>query len=137
MLELSCCRMKLLSFLALLWFFLAGITVWGSQTKAYVPKDLYDCYLDLERNLEPEVVSKMKSASTVEEAIRNFPQVGAMIKERWELDKKSRIAGYFKKFGIRNPDDMTLIILKGFWHHLNETPYNLNQHFCSKMSGKR
>lgn len=134
MLALTCRRLRWLSHWAFL-FILTGWIACGAQPKSYIPKDLYDCYVDLERILDPEMISQMKS-STAREMTRKYAQVEVMIKDRWELTRKSRLTNYFQRLGVRHPDEMTRMILKGYWHHLNDAPYQVSQ-IVTQLSGNR
>ncbi len=93
---------------------------------AYIPKDLKDCFAELERSLDPEMIQKMK-VGTEKDMGRYHHGLGMYIRNRWGLWTGSRLSRWFNKRGIDNPDDMSGIILRSFWRHLNSQPIRLNE----------
>jgi hypothetical protein len=53
--------------------------------------------------------------------------LGMWMRNNWELWGGSRLAQYFEKLGIHHPEDMSSIILEGYWCHLNAQPFHLDE----------
>ena len=52
---------------------------------------------------------------------------GTWLRNNWGLWKGSRLSLWFNHKGIRHPDDMSGIILRSFWRHLNSKPIKLSE----------
>jgi hypothetical protein len=92
----------------------------------YIPKDLDDCFAELKKTLSKEVIEKMKSG-TEKQMIRYHHGLGTWLRNNWGLRKGSRLSKWFNEKGIRNPDDMSGIILNSFWRDLNNKPIELEK----------
>jgi hypothetical protein len=92
----------------------------------YIPVNLQDAWDVLDKSLSKQERKKLLELPE-EEMIRFHFSKGMGIRNRWGLWKGSRLAKHFNDLGIHHPDDMSSIILKTFWCHLNEKPINLEQ----------
>lgn len=92
----------------------------------YIPKDLDDCFAELEKILKPEDIKKMKEG-TENDMIQYHFGLGMWIRNNWGLRGESHLAKWFNAQGIKHPDDMSGIILDSFWRHLNSKPIKLNE----------
>lgn len=93
----------------------------------YMPKNLEECFLELEKMLPKETIDEMKNG-TEQEMIRYHHGLGTWIRNEWGLWRDSELSKYFNKMGIFHPDDMSGIILKTFWCRLNDKPIRLEEH---------
>jgi hypothetical protein len=94
--------------------------------QVYIPKDLDDCFAELEKRLSKRTVAKMKGGSE-EDMVKYHHGLGTWMRNKWGLWKGSRLSKWFNDKGIRHPDDMSGIILDSFWRHLNEKPIKLDE----------
>jgi hypothetical protein len=88
------------------------------QESVYVPKDLEDCFVQLEKILTKEEMEKIRSEPESNMG-QYFLELGARMRNDWGLRGNSRLAEWFNSVGVHHPDDMSGIILNSFWRHLN------------------
>ena len=91
--------------------------------QVYIPKDLDDCFTQLEKILSKETVVKMKNGPE-KDMIHYHHGLGMWLRNKWGLWKGSRLSKWFNDKGIFQPDNMSGIILDSFWRHLNGKPLN-------------
>lgn len=53
--------------------------------------------------------------------------LGLWMRNNWGLWDDSQLDQYFSRMGVTEADDMSMIILKSFWRHLNAHPIGLQQ----------
>lgn len=97
-----------------------------SPTGVYIPTDLEDCFKELKKMLPADLVEKMKSAPE-KKMIKYHFGLGRWMRNNWGLWSQSRLREYFKKLGLAHPDDMSSVILKSFWRHLNKKPLKVGE----------
>jgi len=97
-----------------------------SHTGDYVPRDLDDCIVQLNKYLDPTDIEKMKSGSEDDMGQYHF-SLGMGLREAWGLWRGSRLGQWFNTQGIFHPDDMSGIILDSFWRQLNGKPIRLEE----------
>jgi hypothetical protein len=85
----------------------------------YIPKDLEECFEQLNLMLKPNTIEEIKSKT--EEAFSSASHfgLGLWMRNNWGLWKSSRLYLYFKEKGIFHPDDMSGIILDSYHRKLN------------------
>ncbi|HAW52255.1 MAG TPA: hypothetical protein DCX54_08010 [Flavobacteriales bacterium] len=98
----------------------------ADPAKIYIPKDLDDVFIELRKMLPQDVQTKMKNG-TEQEMIEYHFSLGMWMRNHWGLWQKSRLAKYFHGIGVQHPDDMSGIIIKSFWRHLNNKPVQLEK----------
>lgn len=86
----------------------------------YIPKDLDDCFRELDKHLKKEDIEKIINKEI--EAIDMHFGLGMGLRNRWGLWSKSRLAKYFNKMGVSHPDDMSGIILDSYVRYLRKEP---------------
>src|SRR2546423_14362300 len=69
--------------------------------KVYIPKDLEDCFVELEKMLNPNLISEMKQKSE-DDMIEYHHSLGMWIRNNWGLWAGSRLSQYFNQLGIRH-----------------------------------
>ncbi|MBV9927553.1 MAG: hypothetical protein JOZ96_21225 [Acidobacteria bacterium] len=94
--------------------------------KVYVPKDLEDCLVELEKMLHPSLISEMRLKSE-DDMVLYHRSLGTWVRNNWALWAGSRLSRYFNGLGIYHPDDMSGIILTSFWRHLHSQPIRLDE----------
>lgn len=92
-----------------------------SKYRVYVPKDLNECFVELEKMLHPDLVKKIKSG-TEDDLIGYHFNLGLWMRNNWGLWGNSRLAQYLRRMGVSHPDNMSGFILVSFWRHLNNQP---------------
>ena len=113
-----------------------------SPTGVYIPTDLDDCFKELKKMLPSETVNKMKSGPE-KDMIKYHFGLGTWMRNNWGLWAGSRLRDYLHKLGLRHPDDMSSVILKSFWRHLNGKPLKIDeqvkyyQEYWEKMKKKQ
>lgn len=89
----------------------------------YIPKDLDDCFRELDKLLKKEDIEKIRKKEI--EAIDMHFGLGMGLRNAWGLWGGSRLAEYFNKMGIFHPDDMSGIILDSYVRYLRKEPIRL------------
>jgi hypothetical protein len=113
-----------------------------SPTGVYIPTDLEDCFLELKKMLPEKTVTEMKSGPE-KDMIKYHFGLGTWMRNNWGLWAGSRLRDYLHKLGLRHPDDMSSVILKSFWRHLNGKPLKIDeqvkyyQEYWDKMKKKQ
>lgn len=92
----------------------------------YIPKDLHDAFIELERMTDPRFLAEFQSGTDAE-LDKYHHGMGMWIRNNWALWKGSRLTDYFVRLGIHHPDDMSGIILTSFHRHLNGKPIKLDE----------
>ena len=96
------------------------------RQETYIPKDLEDCFVELNRLLSKDLIETMRTGAE-EDMIYYHHGLGTWIRNNWGLWKGSRLSRWFNEKGIHRPDDMSGIIFDSFWRHLNAQPIHLEQ----------
>jgi len=89
----------------------------------YIPKDLEDCFRELDKILTENNRREFKNSDPIE---CHFG-LGKNLRNRWGLWSGSRLQNYFENLGISHPDDMSGIILDSYHAYLNDKPINLDK----------
>jgi hypothetical protein len=89
-----------------------------SKTGFYIPKDLKDAMRELDRMLSKSIKNKMMFSS--ERGLLEYHfGLGMWLRNNWGLWHESSLAKYFSKAGVKQPDDMSGIIINCYRRHLN------------------
>lgn len=91
----------------------------------YIPRNLNDAILLLDAELSDSIRTIIKNMSEDDFLVDSHFGIGASIRNRWGLWKNSRLSRYFKKQGIRHPDDMSSIILTSYYRYLTKQEVRL------------
>ena len=92
----------------------------------YIPKDLHDAFIELERMMDPQFLAEFQSGTEAKLVKYHFG-LGLWTRNNWALWKGSRLTSYFANLGIHHPDDMSSIIMVSFHRHLNGKPIKLDE----------
>ncbi len=85
----------------------------------YIPKDLSECFTELDKLL-PEISRKELLATKKEELIGEYHMgLGMWIRNNWGLWGGSRLQKYFTDKKINHPDDMSSVILEYYYDWLH------------------
>lgn len=85
----------------------------------YIPKDLKDCFLQLDNLLSAGDKEQIKNLKDRSETIRYHFNLGLWIRNNWGLWRDSRLQKYFLDRKIFHPDDMSSLILENYYDWLN------------------
>ncbi|MFZ1701882.1 MAG: DUF6794 domain-containing protein [Pyrinomonadaceae bacterium] len=85
----------------------------------YIPKDLRDAFVQLDKEL-PEVTRKeMVALSTRNDMIAYHRGLGMWMRNNWGLWGVSRLKKYFTDKGVIHPENMSTVVLFVYWDWLN------------------
>lgn len=93
----------------------------------YIPKDLFDCFKELDKAMDEDVRDKFIKFSDAEVDKRTHASLGMWIKRRWALDGGSRLAQYFNKMGVPHAEYMVGIIIQSYHRHLNKRDLQIKE----------
>lgn len=85
----------------------------------YIPKDLGECFTELDRLLKEVDRKEMQSLPKREDMIKYHHGLGMWLRNNWGLWGGSRLQKYFTEKGINHPDEMSGIILEFYHDWLN------------------
>lgn len=83
----------------------------------YIPKDLDDCFIQINQLLTDSVKRALSSQTEDEFSIGMHRSFGLWIRNNWGLWRGSRLSKFFNEIGIFHPDDMSGIILDSYYRH--------------------
>ena len=91
-----------------------------SINHVYIPKNLQDCFIELDKLLDSSTKKEMKKLKNREDMITYHLSIGMWIRNNWGLRKDSRIEKYFfEKRTFSSPDDISSLILNYYHDWLN------------------
>ena len=85
----------------------------------YIPKDLNDAFVELNKKIADKDKDKFKSLSEDEAAHKLFFSLGRWIVVNWGFDGGSRLSHSFKGLGLFHPEDMSTFIIRAYHRKLN------------------
>lgn len=86
----------------------------------YIPKDLHDCFLQLDKDLPEVDKQEMKNLPHRSDMIGQYHfGLGLWMRNNWGLWGGSRLQKYFADKGIKHPDNMSSVILEYYYDWLN------------------
>lgn len=85
----------------------------------YIPKDLYDCFSELDKAMDEEAKKQFMAFSDEEVDPRTHNTLGRWIEHNWSLRTGSRLSHYFNKMGVPHYDYMIGIIIQSYHRHLH------------------
>jgi hypothetical protein len=86
----------------------------------YIPRDLYDCFRELDKSMEPDVKKNFMAFTDEEVDRRTHASLGKWIDHKWSLTDGSRLSAYFTKMKVPHPDYMVGIIITSYHRHLHK-----------------
>lgn len=112
--------------LRLLVILLIGVLV-SSCNETNIPKNLEECFVELDTMLPDSIKESMKSLTEDEFTAKMHKNQGLWIRNNWGLRKGSRLSAYFYDLGIYNADDMTGIIFTSYYRNSTGQEINLEK----------
>ena len=83
----------------------------------YVPRDMEDCYRELDHMLSPEYIDEFESKDLEQILADEHLRLGLWMRDNWGLHSGSRLRHYFNTIGIYHPDIISFAILEGYWNN--------------------
>lgn len=86
---------------------------------SFIPSSLEECFEALER-MTSEEEQKAFLARGRDKVFMLHHSTGRWIRNNWGLWKGSALKTWFEEQGVEHADDMSGMILRGFWDHLQK-----------------
>ncbi len=102
----------------------------------YIPKDLDDAMIELDRLSPPESREKLKSISEDVMAKKLHFGLGRWISHNWNFEEGSRFSHYLKGKGILKSDDMVNFTLISYHRHIMKKPQEIESRAKKYVKGK-
>jgi hypothetical protein len=93
----------------------------------YIPKNLADCFDQLNTMLDPKYIEIIKNKSESDFSGSEHFNLGIWMRNNWGLWKGSRLYQFFKEKGLSHPDDMSGTILISYHRKLNNRDIELEK----------
>ena len=90
-----------------------------SNDMTYIPKDLGDCLVRLDKTLKKKEKEEIKSLPDRDDMFMYHFSLGAYLRNKWKLWDDSVLRSYFLERYIFHADDMSTIILVHYHDWLN------------------
>jgi len=85
----------------------------------YIPKNLEECFLELDKLLKPKDIEAIKNLKDRNETILYHHGFGTWLRNNWGLWGGSRLQQYLIAKGLSHPDNMSATILEFYYDWLN------------------
>jgi len=85
----------------------------------YIPKNLEECFLELNKHLKPKDIEAIKKLKNNNEMILYHRGFGTWLRNNWGLYCGSRLQKYLIGKGLKHPDSMSSTILEFYYDWLN------------------
>lgn len=85
----------------------------------YIPKDLTDAFVQLNKLIDADSKIRFKSVSEEEAVHKLYFSFGRWIIENWGFYGGSRLSHYLRELGIAHPEDMSQFIIVSYHRNLN------------------
>ncbi|MFP7656228.1 DUF6794 domain-containing protein [Chryseobacterium proteolyticum] len=95
--------------------------------KVYIPKDLEDCFAQINTFWNDSIKAKVKTLEEKEFTGKVHLGFGMWMRNNWQLWGGSRLSKYFNDLNIYHPDNMSGIILVSYHRHLNNREIRLEE----------
>ncbi len=97
----------------------------------YIPKDLSDALIQLNKLAEPESKEKFKNASEDEAVNKLHFSLGRWIALNWGFYEGSRLSHSLKGMGVHHPEDMARLLIRSFHRSLNKNPIAMKEQLAA------
>jgi hypothetical protein len=93
----------------------------------YIPKNLDDAMLQLDKLISPDAQKKMKVIPEDSLAPALHKRLGQWMIMNWGFYGGSRLSHYLRSAGVTFPDDMADFLLLAYYHKLNGKPVGIKE----------
>lgn len=98
-----------------------------SMRSVYIPKDLEDCFRQIDGFWADSIKMQIKSYTEEEFGGNAHLGFGMWMRNNWQFWRGSRLSAYFNNLGIYHPDDMSGIILTSYHRYLSGKELKLQE----------
>jgi hypothetical protein len=92
----------------------------------YIPKNINECMLELDKAFGEKLKNEFSTQDEIKVIASAYKRgTGLWIKNNWGLSGGSRLQRYFYENGVREPEDMTWVILTCYYKYANKKPYGI------------
>ena len=93
----------------------------------YIPKNLDDAMLQLDKIISPESQAKVKAIPEDSVCMALHGRLGQWMILNWGFYGGSRLSHYLKSAGVTHPDDMADFLILAYFRKLNGKPVNIKE----------
>ncbi|MBK8701050.1 MAG: hypothetical protein IPN29_16530 [Saprospiraceae bacterium] len=93
----------------------------------YIPKDLEDAFLELDRLSPKDALDKIKAEDENYIARKLHFGLGRWMAYNWNFDEGSRFSHYLKGLGLFHSEDMIDFMLISYHRYLNQRPQQIEE----------
>lgn len=93
----------------------------------YIPKNLDDAMLQLDKLITPDAKAKLKAISEDSVCMKMHGRLGQWMIMNWGFYGGSRLSHYLRSAGITYPDDMADFLLINYHRKLNGLPIGVKE----------
>lgn len=80
----------------------------------YIPKNLYDCFIELDKTLNFDSKKQLKEATETWQFNSHMGGLGMWIRNNWGINGGSRLLVYFKDRNVKDRDEISGIIIEQY-----------------------
>ncbi len=95
--------------------------------RVYIPKDLADCFIQLNKLIDDDSKKKFKIAPEEVVSRKLHFSLGRWMMVNWSFYQGSRLSAYLKDLGIHEPDDMARFIIISYHRNLNRKELKIKE----------
>ncbi len=107
-----------------------------SPTGVYIPANLEDCFLELDKMLPAGMRESLRTAVEADLSRHHFG-LGLWLRNNWRLwSASSHLRQYFDKLGVHHADSISSLILASYWRYLNSKPLELPRQIVYDKIGR-
>ena len=98
------------------------------------PTTIAEAYQEFDKLFatDPETKENFTKLEQAKDVIQYHHTIGRWLRNNWELWQGGALAQLLITWGIKHPDDMSHVLLKGYWNHCNGVEYT----YCSQENSK-
>ncbi|MEM1323618.1 MAG: DUF6794 domain-containing protein [Bacteroidota bacterium] len=104
---------------------------WRTQREVlygvYIPKDLTECFIQLNRLSKEESKNKFRQLPEEDIPTRAFFGLGRWIIHNWGFYGGSRLTVFMNNLGLFHPDDMAVFIMTAYHRNLNKNKLEVKE----------
>jgi hypothetical protein len=100
----------------------------------YIPKDLQDALLELDKRMEDDARNIFKQLSEEEASTKAYFSMGRWLMVKWGMEDGSRLTHYFQQNQIGFVEDMVRILMITYHRKVNQKPLDTETLFESFRS---
>lgn len=97
------------------------------STWDYIPKDLTDAHVQLERLIPKEELQRIDEMKSEDQMIVYHRNLGMHLRNEWGLWRGSRLADEMRRLGFHHPDDMSAVIFQTLWCKRHQKDFAIEQ----------